>query len=89
MAANSLDLFANDVGGESTLDLFAPKKSTSAITGKEIELPRLTDQEVVNAMEFVNRREKGIDYFSGVSDAGFRAGFSKADNEKERKAFFK
>lgn len=87
MAENSLDLFADSAEDQSALDLFAPKRATSTISGKDILKPRLEPSGMHTAMEFINSRDRGIDYFTGVQTAGFRSGFSKADNEKERVNF--
>jgi len=41
-------------------------------------------QEMYNML---NRRQVGVDYFTGVEDTGFRADFSKMDTEPERAHF--
>src|SRR3990167_1824281 len=39
------------------------------------------------AGEVLNQRDQGIDYRSGIQDAGFRANLSRMDNEAERARF--
>lgn len=40
-----------------------------------------------NAREFVNQRDPGIDYSTGINNAAFRAGFSRMSNDAEKENF--
>src|SRR3990167_2741507 len=47
----------------------------------------LKAEDVRSAGQFMNQRDPGIDYRSGIQDAGFRANFSRMDNEEEKARF--
>ncbi len=51
--------------------------------------PRLQAQglSMENAREFISQRDPGIDYATGVSNAAFRAGFSRMSNEAEKENY--
>ncbi len=52
---------------------------TDTLGTKAIEAQKLYDE--------FNKREPGIDYSMGASDFGFRMGFGRQDNDKERAGF--
>lgn len=49
----------------------------------------ISRQQRKNALDFINSRDPGIDYFSGIQDTQIRANFSRMDTEAERVKFLR
>lgn len=58
-----------------------------ATANPNLQRQGLRMEDTRSAMGFMNQRDPGIDYSSGVDKAGFRANFSRMDNEAEREKF--
>ena len=53
----------------------------------KIQQQGLNQEDVRAGVEVISQRDPGIDYRSGVADAGFRASFSRMDNPAEQEQF--
>lgn len=57
---------------------------TSTISGKSKDFQKFAGDEVQQLLDFVSKREPGVDYSSGVPNLGFRAELSRADTLEEK-----
>ena len=68
-------------------DFGAVKIESKVSAGAEPFTEGAVEEVVQSAKDFVSQREKGIDYYSGVDQAMFRAGFSRMSNDAEKETF--